>query len=732
MSWTPENSSAGSRVTFTATVRNQGTKRAGVSFLDFYVDGNSRGRTDIFGIDAGTNVTRTFTWVAVSGTHSLQATADLLGQVAESDESNNNLSATYATAAPDLVISSMTYTPASPTENTTVTFTVTVKNQGSGKASPSDLAFYIDNSLQATSFVSSLDPTATATRTFTWTAENRSQTVRAVADLADVVRESDESNNAMTLGLPTIAPDLIIESITWSPSPPLISHQTTFTVTVKNQGKTGAGFSRLYFHISGAHSLHEYTAEIPEIAAGDTATRTFTWTSPDASQNFVAVIDGDNYIFESNESNNTMSKTVVFSPPTPTADLIVQSITCAPPGPTLGDTVTITATVKNQGTRLANPSHLAYYVDDTLLATVYIDQLNAGETDTVTADWRARAGPHTVRAVADVNNAVAETDETNNEKAVTIAVTAPDLVVQNAAWWPVSPKQGDEVSFSVTIRNRGDYRAGSSYLYYYVDDIFRGSHYVEEIAPGNTVTKDFTWQAHEEPHSFLVVVDGINTVAESDESNNSRGSALPAPDLVIEGISWSPENPTENATVTFTVTVSTTGGNLAGSPNVAFYVDDILQEKASVIPLGLQGTATGTFTWTAATGQHLFRAVADEGGAVIESNESNNVKWISLDVTTRPAAVALPSPAPGPAPAGTAELKEPEAGTPAVVAVSEPPPAPDDTSDEDIAGKIAAETAAPWWQGILMNRWFIIGLGGAGAAAVLVLLRFRKRQSESE
>ena len=53
----------------------------------------------------------TYTWLAISGSHTLEAFADRLNQVKESDETNNNITVTYATAAPDLVIDSITWSP---------------------------------------------------------------------------------------------------------------------------------------------------------------------------------------------------------------------------------------------------------------------------------------------------------------------------------------------------------------------------------------------------------------------------------------------------------------------------------------------------------------------------------------------------------------------------------------------------------------------------------------------
>src|SRR3990172_676111 len=83
------------------------------------------------------------------------------------------------------------------------------------------------------------------------------------------------------------------------------------------------------------------------------------------------------------------------------SDLVVQAITLYPAAPALNDTVTITVTIKNQGSANSGITQSACYIDSGLLANVSTPALTAGTMDTVTFTWEAAAGSHTIPAVAD-------------------------------------------------------------------------------------------------------------------------------------------------------------------------------------------------------------------------------------------------------------------------------------------------------------------------------------------
>ena len=76
-----------------------------------------------------------------------------------------------------------------------------------------------------------------------------------------------------------------------------------------------------------------------------------------------------------------------------------------------------------------------------------VQRMDADATVTKIFTWIAQVGTHDVRAVTDGLNQVTEGDETNNEKVLTYATLAPDLIVQDITWSPADPSEGDTVTF---------------------------------------------------------------------------------------------------------------------------------------------------------------------------------------------------------------------------------------------------------------------------------------------
>ena len=98
------------------------------------------------------------------------------------------------------------------------------------------------------------------------------------------------------------------------------------------------------------------------LAAGATTTcvQTVSYASA-GTYKMWAQIDSENQVAESNENNNVLGPQTltVVNPP----DLIVQSIATNPTSPVVGQNVSVTVTVKNQGTGNAGGFYVEFYKD---------------------------------------------------------------------------------------------------------------------------------------------------------------------------------------------------------------------------------------------------------------------------------------------------------------------------------------------------------------------------------
>ncbi|AKB17929.1 hypothetical protein MSWHS_1066 [Methanosarcina sp. WWM596] len=97
------------------------------------------------------------------------------------------------------------------------------------------------------------------------------------------------------------------------------------------------------------------------------------------------------------------------------------------------------------------------------------------------------------------------------------------------------------------------------------------------------------------------------------------------PDLIIEDISWEPENPHENENVTFKVTLTNVGLASSGNCNVKCYLNG---NEISFIPVsGLEAGSTTffTFNWISTnSGSMDLKVVVDSEDQFFEFNEENN------------------------------------------------------------------------------------------------------------
>ncbi|WP_329343318.1 discoidin domain-containing protein [Streptomyces sp. NBC_00663] len=151
----------------------------------------------------------------------------------------------------------------------------------------------------------------------------------------------------------------------------------------------------------------------------------------------------------------------VIGVPAPNPDLQVTNLTTTPASPVESDSITVAATVRNDGPAAAPASKLAVRLGGTKVATADVGALAAGAQTTVTASiGRREAGSYELSAVADDTDTVIEQNETNNTYTrptalVVKPVASSDVITTSVTTTPSSPSAGDTVSFKATVKNQG-------------------------------------------------------------------------------------------------------------------------------------------------------------------------------------------------------------------------------------------------------------------------------------
>ncbi len=154
---------------------------------------------------------------------------------------------------PDLTVTAVSWTPASPVETDAVTLSATVRNAGTAASGATDVNFYLGTTKVGTAAVGGLAAGASTTVSAgIGTRDAGTYTVAAKVDENNTVIELSDANNSFTgatslVVAPVVSSDLVAGSVGWEPFNPPGGATVTFTVAIRNQGTVASA--------SGAHGI---------------------------------------------------------------------------------------------------------------------------------------------------------------------------------------------------------------------------------------------------------------------------------------------------------------------------------------------------------------------------------------------------------------------------------------------------------------------------------------------
>ncbi len=104
----------------------------------------------------------------------------------------------------------------------------------------------------------------------------------------------------------------------------------------------------------------------------------------------------------------------------------------------------------------------------------------------------------------------------------------PDLIIEDIYWSPATPYVGQQVDFTVTIKNQGTSGSGSSITKYYINGEFIDQDGNIGIGPDDSKEETFSWTATGcgLSHNVQAIADADDNVDESNEGNNERVEVL--------------------------------------------------------------------------------------------------------------------------------------------------------------------------------------------------------------
>ena len=218
---------------------------------------------------------------------------------------------------PDLTITGITWSPASPSEVDSITLNATVQNIGSAASPASTVNFNLGGSLVGSPAVGALSAGASSVVSLNiGTKAMGSYSVAATVDPTNVIVEQSNSNNTFTSATALIVaqapgPDLQILSVSANPQSPAVGAAVSFTVSVNNRGTTNVTAGTTTRVVIGSTTLNNTNS--PAINAGQTVSFAIsgTWTAVSGLSTATATTDATNTIVETNESNNSLAQTIV-------------------------------------------------------------------------------------------------------------------------------------------------------------------------------------------------------------------------------------------------------------------------------------------------------------------------------------------------------------------------------------------------------------------------------------
>jgi subtilase family serine protease/uncharacterized membrane protein len=443
-------------------------------------------------------------------------------------------------------------------------------------------------------------------------------------------------------------PDLFVNGLSFSNPSPAVGETVTVTATIQNGtlpntgGLTGTGSEAYY--LVGFYRNDKYIgfAELSgDLPVGSTTTASVTFKAEAGPQKLSAIVnDLGRNIREVNYDNNRRDE-VLAGTATDFADLAVTAFAAdITDGASVswGQPVNVQAAVKNTGSAEAGSFKVLLYDQETLMASVLVDGLAAGETKLLSFIWRPeKGGAHTLTLMADGPvSSVVEMQEENNTATLeytSITVLYPDITVREmgtgATGAALAP--GQNLVLTATVVNTGSGAATeASTVAFYAGGRFIGNAEVPALQAGESAYVSFLWK---DPAfsvtSVYAVADAYEVLAESDEGNNLGSFTFNTPlkisSAVLEITSIAATGAAKYGEAGETVVTVRNSGDrsIAETFTVALYAGSRRVGLREVSGLSAGETAAVSFPWTAEqSGSVILRAYADAEGRLVLEDRS--------------------------------------------------------------------------------------------------------------
>jgi subtilase family serine protease len=475
---TPGSFTAGSTISVSSTIKNQGNLSAGSSNVAYYLsEDNVYDPSDVLlgmstgnALAASTSAIKSSSFVIPNGTldgsYYILFFADHTGLISENDETNNvnSVSVTIVPSTMDLEILSPLLSSNTVLKGATVAVSSDIKNVGSVSTPSSNVGYYLSSdvtwdindvylgSTSGASLSSGISSERTTTITIPSTTSSGNYYLLFFADFDGMVSENDESNNlastAITITEPTTV-NLYIISPMVSATSVVKGAPANVSFALHNSGTGEASSSKVGYYLS-----EDAVWDDEDVVLGSTLASTLASDESNSISESITIpaetIEGNYFILfyadydgsvsESDETNNVSSVAIVVL--SPTIDLVIKSPELSEGTIKPGGSVVVSYNIKNFGSINSSSSNVAFYLSlDNIwdVNDVFLNNSNGSVLESMSSSNRSGtliipaetiAGDYYILFFADYENSESESLEDNNVGSSAITVIAPNALAQ--------------------------------------------------------------------------------------------------------------------------------------------------------------------------------------------------------------------------------------------------------------------------------------------------------------
>ncbi|RIJ41670.1 CARDB domain-containing protein [Pontibacter oryzae] len=620
----------GNNVTYTVTATNNGPNSvsnvtvtdklpAGVTFVSSSAGASYNATTGVWTIPAlnsGASTTMTLTGTLnQAGTISTTAAVNTSSAYYDSNSANNSASNSITVEGQSDVQVTGSVSNANPEFNEVITYTFQVKNNGPSSATNVVLTNQIPATLTVVSTsasqgsvsnntwsVGSLASGATQTLTITAKPNTGNTAISVTGTQTHTEYDAVASNNAATVNVNVrTAADIAVANVVSTAGPYYVGNNVTYTVTATNNGpnsvsdvtvtdKLPAGVTFVSSSAGASYNATTGVWTIPALNSGASTTMTLTGTLNQAGTiSTTAAVNTSSAYYDSNSANNSASNSITVEGQSDVQ--VTGSVSNA--NPDLGETITYTFQVKNNGPSSATNVVLANRIPATLTVlstsasqgsvsnnTWSVGSLASGATQTLTIVARPNTSNTSISLTGTQTHTEYDAVASNNAATVTVNVKpAADIAVTNTV--SAGPYYvGNNVTYTVTATNNGPNSVSDVTV---TDKLPAGVTFVSSSAGAsyNATTGVWTIPTLNSGASTTMTLTGtlnqagtISTTAavntssayyDSNSANNSASNSITVEgqsDVQVTG-SVSNANPDLGETITYTFQVKNNGPSSA-------------------------------------------------------------------------------------------------------------------------------------------------------------------------